>query len=380
MNTEQSLVSLVTIGYAKQILKEGTRERLRMVKYATVLREFHVIIFTLKKAGFPSVQKEGNLFLHATNARTRIGMLWNAYRIGQDILNKEPSRRWVVSSQDPFETSLVGSIIARGGHITHHVQLHGDVFNPDSYKSSFLQRLRVTYGRYIVRQAGCVRVVSDRLKQSLVNMNVPEEVVSILPIQADLKNFIAAKEHRSYKKESPLSFLYVGRFSSEKNIPLIIHAFSQVIKKFPGARLTLIGEGTEQGRLVELIKSLGVENSVYIKPWTNNVVESMMGHDIFCLASNHEGWGMVMAEAAATGMPVITTNVGCAGEIVKSNYNGQIVPVGDCEAYVTAMQHYLYHPELVEVEGQRGHSIVESHSLSETEYLKKFVESYTSCL
>ncbi|MFT7644863.1 MAG: hypothetical protein ACI9BF_000524, partial [Candidatus Paceibacteria bacterium] len=105
------LLNLITVGYAKRALEPETREWQRMKRYASVMGELHVIVFTRKAEGFPDRQQVGNLFLYATNAKTRPGMMWAAYVIGRRILKKNTERRWVVSSQDPFETALV----IRGG-------------------------------------------------------------------------------------------------------------------------------------------------------------------------------------------------------------------------------------------------------------------------
>jgi hypothetical protein len=100
-------IGVIAIGYAKQAFREGSRERIRMERYAAHFAEYHIIVFTKKAEGFPSVQQSGTLFLHATNAHTKVEMLWRAYRIGRTIL-QQSNRRFVVTCQDPFETALVG--------------------------------------------------------------------------------------------------------------------------------------------------------------------------------------------------------------------------------------------------------------------------------
>jgi len=342
--------------------------------------ELHTIVFARQSEGFPAKQQEGNLFLYTTNAKTKLGILWAAYRIGRGIIKKKREKRWVVSSQDPFETALVSRAIASGNRATNHVQLHGDVFNPRSYRESFLQRLRAVYGRDVVRHTSCIRVVSKRLKRSLESLGVSAAAITVLPIQADLEAFLNVGSERVYRSQLPLSFLYVGRFSPEKNLSLMIQAFMNITKEYPEASLTLLGSGPLQSALEDQVSKLGLENRVEFKGWTNDVPGVMAAHDVLCLSSDHEGWGMVLLEAAATGMPIITTDVGCAGEVVRDKENGQVVSVGKVDMYETAFRQYCSEPSLIPKHGHRSREIASTFALSETEYLNKLVEVYSSCL
>lgn len=370
--------NVITIGYAKRALVLGTRERVRMQRYATAMRQYHIIVFTSRAEGFPDTQQEGNLYLYATNARTRIGMLWRAYHIGRKILAAH-KERFIVSSQDPFETALVGRAIASGDRATNHVQIHGDVFNPYSYRASLLQHLRVFYGRYVVRHTKCIRVVSDRVKHSLEFLGVPASAITVQPILADLEAFLAVGKKRTHVVDGQLSFLYVGRFSPEKNLPLLISSFAEVAKKYPMTTLTLLGSGPLESVLKALVERENIAARVLFRDWTDDVPAIMATHDVFCLASDHEGWGMVLLEAAATGMPVITTDVGCVGTCVRQDETGQVVLVGEREQYTRAMEQYLSRPDLVVVHGENGHTLAASLVSSETEYVAKLVESFTSC-
>ena len=68
--------------------------------------------------------------------------------------------------------------------------------------------------------------------------------------------------------------------------------------------------------------------------WKNNLSEYYGKADVFVLTSNSEGWGMAVIEAAIAGLPIIMTDVGCAGEVIKNNESGLIIPVGDKQKLV----------------------------------------------
>lgn len=370
-------INLIAIGYAKRALVQRSREWERMKLYASVLGEYHVIVFTRKSEGLPAFQQEGNLFLYGTNTKTRLGMLWQAYLIGKKIVGRKSDLNWVVSSQDPFETSVVGRAIARPPHTTHQVQIHGDVFNPHSYTKSFIQRVRFFYGRFVVRRTKSIRVVSERIKKSLIALGVAEERVKILPISTDLEPFLKVGQERKYVESVPVNFIYVGRFSSEKNLLMLLTAFNEVVRNNKAAQLTLVGDGPEINKLKNYIASNQLEEKVLIKSWTNDVATEMKSADVFCLASDHEGWGMVLVEAAAAGLAVITTDVGCAGEFIKNNENGIVVEVGNAEAYQQAVELFLDQPTLIEKYGKSAHTAAQKFTDNKTDFLQQFVDSST---
>lgn len=370
--------NIITIGYAKRTLEPDSRERRRMQSYAARFDAYHVIVFTRASEGLVRHAEIGNLHVHGTHARTRIGMLFAAIRIGRRII-KGSQGKWIVSSQDPFETSLVGRAVAFGDRALHHVQLHGDLFNPVSHGRSLLGFLRIRFGLFVVRTAKCIRVVSHRIERSLIAKGVDRDRISVVPIQADIGAFLHIGESRSYDVRRPLRFLYVGRFSPEKNIPLVLEAFAAVSETYPDARLSLLGAGPLREKIETDIRIKNLSHAVELLPWSDDVPTIMREHDVLCLASDHEGWAMVLVEAAAAGMAVITTDVGCAGEFIEHGAHGQVVPVADAERFTEAMLDYLVNPTHVETHGRNAFLAAQRFSLTEEQYTDRIVESFASC-
>jgi len=130
---------------------------------------------------------------------------------------------------------------------------------------------------------------------------------------------------KDIKKDNNFNFLYLGRYSEEKNIELIINFF----KENNNLSLTLIGYGHLEDKINDLIKehsnikNIGsIQNKLLYKHFRN--------HDVFILPSKSEPWGLVVEEALYNGLPVIVSNmVGCADEIVKNDVNGFIFDIND---------------------------------------------------
>jgi glycosyltransferase involved in cell wall biosynthesis len=90
------------------------------------------------------------------------------------------------------------------------------------------------------------------------------------------------------------------------------------------------------------------------------MAEVLASHGTFVIASKFEPWGVVVAEAAASGMPVICTNAcGASDDVVRSYYNGLIVGAGDAAGLTRAMRWIHEHEQELPAFGERGRSLAE---------------------
>jgi Glycosyltransferase len=127
---------------------------------------------------------------------------------------------------------------------------------------------------------------------------------------------------------------YVGRFSSEKGIDVLCHAFKIVLKQLPHSRLLLAGDGPQRQLLEGLVKELGIERSVDFL--------GHLSHDQMCEKLSkvwvqvmpslmQEPFGLATGEALTRGIPVVASNCGGPSEMVCEGQTGYLVPPGDVE-------------------------------------------------
>lgn len=328
-------MNLLTISIGRNILRPESRERARMRLYASELKEMHIVVLTRREHGFREVVHEGNLHLYPTNSRSRAGMLFDAYRIGMTILRERGAM--TISAQDPFFIGLFSLVLARRTGARFHVQVHGDHFGDSHWKEgSSLRPLWRMLARFVIARAARVRVVSERIKRSLTALHVDEARIVVLPIRPELETFLNTAHEVG--DHDPFVFLAVSRFAPEKNIPLMIRAFARVHTEHPPTRLRLVGGGSEEGRIRALVHTLGLQDVVMLVPWTEAVEREMERADVFLSTSDHEAYGLTLIEAMAVGLPVVTTDVGCVGEVLVDGLHGIVVPVCDEDAYVKAME------------------------------------------
>jgi glycosyltransferase involved in cell wall biosynthesis len=162
--------------------------------------------------------------------------------------------------------------------------------------------------------------------------------------------------HPWFAEGEPPVILGVGRLVSQKDFPTLIDAFAR-LRQQRLARLMILGEGEDRSKLEAQIRNLGVEKDVALPGFVENPYAYMANASIFALSSIFEGFGNVVAEAMATGTPIVSTDCESGpAEILANGKYGQLVPVGDAEALANAIATTLEQPISSEILKQRAQS------------------------
>jgi glycosyltransferase involved in cell wall biosynthesis len=112
-------------------------------------------------------------------------------------------------------------------------------------------------------------------------------------------------------------FLAVGRFSPKhKGFDLLIQAFALFTKKNQIWQLTIVGDGPEKKQLAQMIIENGLENRIQLHPFTNEIQDYYSSSSIYVLSSRWEGFGLVMVEAMAHGLPVVSSDLPSSKDIL----------------------------------------------------------------
>ena len=323
----------------------------RLLEQSSLVGDMHVIVFTPRGEKFKKFNLGRHLTIHPTLSRSKYSYLQDAYRIGNDILHKakigavdKGQTKWLVTTQDPFETGLLGFVLSRKFDIPLHLQLHTDPFSKEWQQEKFSNQIRFILARFLLRSAASIRVVSERTRHSVLALGIPEERITKVPIFVDVEKFAEARPtfdlHQSYSRFSQI-ILSIGRLQPEKNYNGLIRAFAKVHKKHPETMLLIVGSGPERDRLSSIARSLEIHEAVAILPWARDVASYYKTCDIYAQPSLYEGWGMAVIEAMASGAPVLMTDVGCAGEVVRNEETGLVIKPGSEEELVYALDRLL---------------------------------------
>lgn len=164
--------------------------------------------------------------------------------------------------------------------------------------------------------------VSNHTRGGLLSLGVPESKITVIPngIDLDLIQSIPPSEESC-------DILFAGRLIKDKNIDVLI----KDVAKMKDVTCCIIGGGPEKERLASLAKSLNLESRVrFLGPLEyEEVVARMKSAKVFVLPSTREGFGIVLLEAMATGLPVIAVKAekSAASEIVSAE-NGILCELG----------------------------------------------------
>lgn len=262
----------------------------------------------------------------------------------------------VVTTQDPVETGLVGWFATRIFKAALAIQDHGYYFHGDYFrKESFLNRFRYWFARWLVKRADAVRVVSERTEKALVDLGVAKDRIVRFPLTLNSTQYaVRSTEYDGERAEDGIRedgpsysalrtpyFLIACRFVAIKRLDLAIHAFSLVAEKHPDVKLKVVGRGPLEGFVRDKISEFNLADRVEIIPWTNDLKGLYKGTIATLITSDREGFGMTAVESLMAGTPVVMTDVGCAGEVVKDGVNGYVVPVGDVDGLADGMEKVL---------------------------------------
>ena len=217
---------------------------------------------------------------------------------------------------------------------------HGHVFH--GYFNPMVTKLVILFERFLGRISTKIITISPEQQQEIVNKFkiVPLEKTSIIPLGFDLKRFEESHTKRDALRidagllNEQCAVAIVGRLAPIKNHRLFIDAAALVLRNYPKEFIFyVVGDGelkTEIKSYIENTYPLFNKNIVFTS-WIADMTTLYPAMDIVCLTSLNEGTPVSLIEAQASGIPVISTNVGGVKDIVQANETG-IIMEGNSEA------------------------------------------------
>ncbi|MBR7554748.1 glycosyltransferase [Allobacillus sp. GCM10007491] len=161
--------------------------------------------------------------------------------------------------------------------------------------------------------------------------------VDIISISEKMKENIELPYFTNGKK----TIVTAGRLVEDKDQQTLIKSFALLATKID-AQLLILGEGPLEEKLKEQAMQLGIQDRVHLVGFQENPYAFFHQADLFVLTSKREGFGHVLAEALATGVPIVSTR--CepgATEVLENGKYAKLVPIGDTEELTKAMKDIL---------------------------------------
>lgn len=188
--------------------------------------------------------------------------------------------------------------------------------------------------------ADTVVVQSDRNKNYFSGSVKKKSIVIYNPVE--MGNYLGA----GLECEKKEKIVYVGRLVKQKNIFGLIDAFLSVHQLYTNYKLELYGDGDLSQDIREYVDRLNLTDYVGINGNIKNVFEEIKDARIFVLNSDYEGQPNALIEAMCLGLPVVSTRVSGATEIVQDRSNGLLVDVRDSDGLKDALIDLIEDKEL----------------------------------
>jgi glycosyltransferase involved in cell wall biosynthesis len=153
----------------------------------------------------------------------------------------------------------------------------------------------------------------------------------------------------------------VARFHPVKNHAMLLRGFALVCAQQPNVDLLLIGDGPLRGDLEAQADALDIRPHVHFLGIRDDVPGLLAAADVFALTSVSEAASLTLLQAMAAARPVVVTDVGGNGEIVRNGVEGILVPRGDAQAAGAALLDVLRDPDAARGMGRAGRARVAEH-------------------
>jgi len=251
-------------------------------------------------------------------------MLWTGYA----------GMAWARRAGKPVVLSLVGN----------------DVYDPYYTPCGYLRFLN----RWMIRQSQETVAASSFVRDKINELFEPSKPIPIIPYGVSLERFHpagqAAKEAARRRLGLPLDrsiVLTVQRLHERKGVHYYLDAAAKALHELPNTLFVIVGGGPERVRLEQHAQKLGIASQVR---FTGRVEDEDLPHyyeacDLFAFHTLHEGFGIVLLEAMATGRAVVTTRAGGTLDIVLDGVNGLMLAPRDATGLAGAMVTLLKDPQ-----------------------------------
>lgn len=342
-----------------------------------------VMVIAPSGDGIPRVLQQGNLtlislrsFHNPLRVRHRI-MLNPRHTILGALEEFKPD---VIHSHDFFQVGMAGLHYARRAGVPTITTLHQLPWFVSNHLPDhrllrrFTEEILWGYGGWLLRQFTAF-VAPTRTVADVVTMrtSLPARVISN---GVDLTTFrpplspaekTASRTKLGLPRGVPM-ILHVGQLHKAKRVDRAIEAAAQAMRHI-GAHLLIVGDGPQKANLIRLCKLHGISDRAHFTGYVTvemGLPEIYRAADVFVTASEIETQGIVLLEAAASGLPIVTVDATCIGEIVHDGVNGRLAGSGDIGAMGEAIVEILNNEGIAASMREAGRLLATGHANHET--------------
>lgn len=182
-------------------------------------------------------------------------------------------------------------------------------------------------------------------------------IPNFLPTLPSLRDFKTTLDSTLARKKRVLA---AGRFTKEKGFWRLIDIYSNLANDFSDWELVIVGQGRLENELKAQIEIMKMQDSIRLVPFSKNMESLYENAEIFASSSYHEGFGMVILEAASFGLPSVAFD-SIASELILDSKSGYVLPNGDNNGFEIRLKTLMQERNLREKMGKEARKLVESN-------------------
>ena len=246
----------------------------------------------------------------------------------------------VIATQSPFEEAWAALAFSRG-RVPLIAQVHFDLTAEAALPKGVrlreaLGRLRRRAAESLLVRCAAVRTVTPGMAAHIRALGAGD--VRCIPVPIPDLDVLATAVRIARDPDAP-RILFVGRLAPEKNLSLWLEVARRVGEQAPAARFDIVGDGTLRPELEATAKQLGIADKVTFHGAKGRAeLPALFARaSVFLLTSDHEGFGRVLIEAMAAGVPVVATRTRGAREVLEEAGVGLLAEPGDAEGLSRAV-------------------------------------------
>lgn len=244
-----------------------------------------------------------------------------------------------------------GAVLGKLCGIPAIAHVHGQVYNWKNYPVN----------RFIEALSSKIITVSEYERRALLKQVPPDKVVTIYngidPYKYRTKPDDGLKSSMGFKPDTRIVGISAA-LRKEKAHEMFLRAAAEVLKKGKDVRFLIIGDGPRRQELESLASGLGIARNLVFTGFVKNIQDALSILDIGVLTSEREGLPLTLLEYMASSKPIVATDVGGVGEVVKNGVNGFLVPSGDHIALAGQISNLLDNETLASELGANGLSML----------------------
>ncbi|HKY52895.1 MAG TPA: glycosyltransferase family 4 protein [Anaerolineales bacterium] len=235
-----------------------------------------------------------------------------------------------------FAAALAGRLL--GKRVIVKLGSSGPTGEIQISQRTFRGRLRLALLR---RWADVIIALDDDMQAEALSAGFLSERIYRMVNGIDVSSFAPALPRDLAKSKLQVQdrvlILFVGRLVPQKSLPTLLKALRQAVKICPNLHLILVGSGSEQANLQNVVNELRIDEFVTFAGNQSDVKPYLNAADIFVLPSESEGMSNALMEGMAAGLACIATPVGASAKMLGQGKYGILIPVGDVTAWAEAL-------------------------------------------